>query len=471
MSWEQAKDVKIVTRNFGVPDSHKLSVYTQRGGFQAFRKALTMAPGALVDEVKKSNLRGRGGAGFGTGMKWGFIPKESKVVYLVVNADESEPGTCKDRELLAKDPHMLLEGMLIASYALGCKHAYIYIRGEMMREAQIVQAAIDEAYGAGWLGRGHPAAGGAGMFQLEVTLHRGAGAYICGEETGLLNSLEGKRGWPRLKPPFPAVKGLFGQPTIVNNVETLCNVPAIIEKGGDWFAQLGTARSGGTRILCVSGHVNKPGVYELPMGIPLRQVIWEVCGGIRGGSRARCIIPGGSSMPPLDESELDVPMEFDALMTDKRIKEVEVRPGVKFDMGGGRTLRTMAGSGGVVVMNEHADLVKVCWRIMKFYAHESCGQCTPCREGTGWLERVTRRLADGAGRPGDLELCASIAHGIAGNTICPLGDAAAWPMLGFLTKFRADFEAKIRRDLPPVPEGPVSRGGVGIRSPALERRA
>jgi NADH-quinone oxidoreductase subunit F len=223
------------------------------------------------------------------------------------------------------------------------------------------------------------------------------------------------------------------------------NVPDIIAKGGEWFAALGTGKSGGTRILCVSGHVNKPGVYELPMGIPLRQVIWEVCGGIRGGSRARCIIPGGSSMPPLDESELDVPMEFDALMTDKRIKEVEVRPGVKFDMGGGRTLRTMAGSGGVVVMNEHADLVKVCWRIMKFYAHESCGQCTPCREGTGWLERVMRRFASGDARPGDLDLLGSIAHGIAGNTICPLGDAAAWPMLGFLTKFRADFEARIKK--------------------------
>src|SRR5499427_1760884 len=311
MSWEQAKDVKIVTRNFGVPDSHKLSVYTQRGGFQAFRKALTMAPGALVDEVKKSNLRGRGGAGFGTGMKWGFIPKESKLVYLVVNADESEPGTCKDRELLAKDPHMLLEGMLISSYALGCKHAYIYIRGEMMREAQIVQAAIDEAYGAGWLGRGHPAAGGAGMFQLEVTLHRGAGAYICGEETGLLNSLEGKRGWPRLKPPFPAVKGLFQAPTVVNNVETIMNLPDIITRGGEWFAGVGMGKSGGTRIVCVSGHVVKPGVYELPMGISSRALIYDVCGGIPDGRTLKGLIPGGSSMPPLDASEIDVPIEFD----------------------------------------------------------------------------------------------------------------------------------------------------------------
>src|SRR5678815_1576850 len=285
MSTANGTNLKIVTKNFGVVDSHKLSVYTQRGGMQAFRKALTMAPAALVDEVKKSNLRGRGGAGFPTGMKWSFIPKEAKTVYLVVNADESEPGTCKDRELLAFDPHLLLEGMAIASYALGCKHAYIYIRGEMMREAQIVQAAIDEAYAAGWLGKDHPAAGGSGVFKLNITLHRGAGAYICGEETALLNSLEGKRGWPRLKPPFPAVKGLFGEPTIVNNVETLMNVPFIVEKGGKWFADLGVGRSGGTRIVCVSGHVNRPGVYELPMTITFRQLIDEICGGVWKGRK------------------------------------------------------------------------------------------------------------------------------------------------------------------------------------------
>jgi NADH-quinone oxidoreductase subunit F len=280
-------------------------------------------------------------------------------------------------------------------------------------------------------------------------VHRGAGAYICGEETSLLNSLEGKRGWPRLKPPFPAVKGVWGQPTIVNNVETIANVPFIIDKGGQWFAELGTARSGGTRILCMSGHLNKPGVYELPMGIPLREVIDKVCGGVPGGKKVKCVIPGGSSMPPLDGDELDVPMEFDALMTDERIKPVEVRPGIKFDMGGGKILRTMAGSGGVIVMDEDTDLVAVCARIMRFYAHESCGQCTPCREGTGWLARITTRLAKGEGRPGDVDLCASIAHGIAGNTICPLGEAAAWPMLGFITKFRAEFEAKVRHDLTP----------------------
>jgi NADH-quinone oxidoreductase subunit F len=440
MGWEDAKGTRIVTKNFGLANSHKLSVYQQQGGWQGFKKALGMTPAAILDEVKRSNLRGRGGAGFPSGLKWSFVPKEAKRVYLVCNADESEPGTCKDRELMAYDPHLLIEGMAIASYALGCHHAYIYIRGEMMREAKILQGAIDEAYAAGFLGKEQ-----GGGFKLELTLHRGAGAYICGEETALLNSLEGKRGWPRLKPPFPAVRGLFQQATIVNNVETLMNVPDIIVKGGDWFAKLGTPKSGGTRIVCVSGHVKKPGVYELPMGIPFRNLIYDVCGGITNDRKLKGLIPGGSSMPPLDASEIDVPIEFDALMTDPRIKDVEAKPGVPFDMGGGRRLKTMAGSGGVVVFDENTDAVALCWRVMKFYAHESCGQCTPCREGTGWLERVCRRLVQGEGRPGDVDLLANIAVGIAGNTICPLGEAAAWPMLGFLTKFRADFEAKVKK--------------------------
>ncbi len=447
---------KIVTRLVGVEGGNTIDGALKHGTYSRLQKGFSMPPAALVDEVKKSNLRGRGGAGFPTGMKWGFIPKDAKTVYLVVNADESEPGTCKDRELLYWDPHLLIEGVLLSAYTLGCTHAYIYIRGEMIREHAVLERAVKEAYERGYLGKEHTTARGG--FKLDLTVHRGAGAYICGEETALLNSLEGKRGWPRLKPPFPAVKGLFGQPTIVNNVETICNIPAIVEKGGEWFAGLGTPRSGGTRILCVSGHVNRPGVFELPMGIPLRTVIDEVCGGVPGGKKVRAVIPGGSSMPPLDEHELDIPMEFDALMTDERIKPVEVRPGVKFDLGGGKPLRTMAGSGGVIVMDETTDLVKVCWRIMKFYAHESCGQCTPCREGTGWLARVTQRLANGQGRPGDVELCASIASGIAGNTICPLGDAAAWPMLGFLTKFRGDFEARVRKDLAPEarPQAPAS---------------
>jgi NADH-quinone oxidoreductase subunit F len=432
---------KIVTRNIGVPDVRKLATYRARGGWVAFQKALSMQRSAIVDEVKASNLRGRGGAGFSTGMKWGFLPKDAKQIYLVCNADESEPGTFKDRVLIAGDPHLLVEGVAISAYALGCEHAYIYIRGELLAEAQILQTAIDDAYAVGLLGKAQTTV--AGPFKLDITVHRGAGAYICGEETSLLNSLEGQRGWPRLKPPFPAVRGLFGKPTIVNNVETLMNIPEIVSRGGAYFAKLGMGKSGGTRVLSVSGHVNRPGVYELPMGITFRRLVDEVCGGMVGGRKLKGIIPGGSSMPVLDATEIDVPIEFDALMTDARIKDVEVKPGVPFDLGGGKRLKTMAGSGGIVVFDETCDVVAFCATIMRFYGHESCGQCTPCREGTAWLARVCTRLADGEGRPGDVDLLASVANGIAGNTICPLGEAAAWPMLAFLTKFRADFEAKL----------------------------
>jgi NADH-quinone oxidoreductase subunit F len=430
---------RIVTARFGNPDARTLPGYERAGGYAQLRKALAMRPEDITAEVKASNLRGRGGAGFATGVKWGFVPRDAKAVHLVCNADESEPGTCKDRELMFWDPHLLIEGMVISAHALRAVHNYIYIRGEMMREYLVLQNAVAEAYARGYLGKNILGTG----TEVQLTVHRGAGAYICGEETALLNSLEGLRGQPRLKPPFPAVKGLFGNPTIVNNVETLMNVPAIIDKGGAWFNALGTGRSGGTRIVCVSGHVNKPGVFELPMGITFNQMIHEVCGGVWKGRKVKAVIPGGVSMPPLDASELDVPCEFDALQTDERIKPVMVRPGQPFDLGGGRQLRTMAGSGGVVVMDDQTDIPRATWRIMKFFAHESCGQCTPCREGTGWLEKVSRRVAEGHGKDGDLDLLASIAHGIAGNTICALGDAAAWPMLGFLTKFRADFEAKI----------------------------
>jgi NADH-quinone oxidoreductase subunit F len=429
----------LVTMRFGNAEARTLTGYEKSGGYGQLRKALAMRPDDITAEVKASNLRGRGGAGFSTGVKWGFVPKDARAVHLVCNADESEPGTCKDRELMFWDPHLLIEGMIISAHALKAVHNYIYIRGEMMREYLVLQKAVSDAYARGYLGKNILGTG----IEVQLTVHRGAGAYICGEETALLNSLEGLRGQPRLKPPFPAVKGLFGNPTIVNNVETLMNVPFIIEKGGAWFNALGTGRSGGTRIVCVSGHVNKPGVYELPMGITFTQMINEVCGGVWKGRRVKAVIPGGVSMPPLDADELDVPCEFDALQTDERIKPVMVREGQPFDLGGGRQLRTMAGSGGVVVMDDHTDIPRAVWRIMKFFAHESCGQCTPCREGCGWLEKVTRRVADGSGKAGDLELLASIAHGIAGNTICALGDAAAWPMLGFLTKFRADFEAKI----------------------------
>jgi NADH-quinone oxidoreductase subunit F len=432
---------KIVTARFGDDSARTLAGYEKSGGYQVLRKALAMRPEDITAEVKASNLRGRGGAGFATGVKWGFVPPGAKQVHLVCNADESEPGTCKDRELMYWDPHLLIEGMIIAAHALRAVHNYIYIRGEMMREVVVLQRAVDEAYQRGYLGKNILGTN----VEVQLTVHRGAGAYICGEETALLNSLEGLRGLPRLKPPFPAIKGLFGNPTIVNNVETLMNVPYIIDKGGAAFNALGMGRSGGTRIVCVSGHVTKPGVYELPMGITFKAIIDDVCGGVWKGRKVKAVIPGGVSMPPLDEHELDVPCEFDALQTDERIKPCMVRAGQQFDLGGGKPLRTMAGSGGIVVMDETTDIPKATWRIMKFFAHESCGQCTPCREGTGWLEKVAKRVADGNGKPDDLELLASIAHGIAGNTICALGDAAAWPMLGFLTKFRAEFEAKIKK--------------------------
>jgi NADH-quinone oxidoreductase subunit F len=433
-------DVKIISRHFDVPEAKDLDYYERSGGYGAARRAVRMDPAAISAEVKASNLRGRGGAGFPTGIKWGFVPKDAQTVYLVVNADESEPGTFKDRHILFWNPHMLIEGMIIAARALGVRNAYVYMRGEMLREYPVLQRALDQAYAKGYLGERCFGSD----FALDITIYRGAGAYICGEETALLSSLEGGRGWPRLKPPFPAVKGLWGQPTIVNNVETIANLPWIIDHGGQAFADLGVGRSGGLRIVSVCGHVSRPGVYELPLTVTGRELIDDVCGGIRGGRKVKGVIPGGVSMPVLDATELDVPFEFDALQTDERIREVEVSPGVKFDLGGGKTLRSMAGSGGVVVMDDQTDMVSACWRILHFFADESCGQCTPCREGTGWLVRVVKRVDQGQGRPGDVDLIASIADGIAGNTICALGDAAAWPTLAFVTKFRDEFEAKIR---------------------------
>jgi NADH-quinone oxidoreductase subunit F len=438
--FRETPGLRIVTKHLGIPDIKKLEVYLANGGWQAFGKALGLGRQAVVDEVKKSNLRGRGGAGFYAGVKWGFLPKNAQRVYLVCNGDESEPGTFKDRVLLSGDPHLLVEGVAISAFALGSEQAFIYLRGEFQREAAIVQAAVDEAYAAGWLGKERQSA--SGPFKLDITVHMGAGAYICGEETAMLESIEGKRGHPRNKPPFPAIRGLFGQPTVINNVETLMNVPDIVANGGEWYAKAGMGKSGGTRLLCIAGHVKRPGVYELPMGISFRELIYDVAGGLPQGRALRGVIPGGSSMPPLDASEIDVPIEFDALTSDLRIKDVEVKPGVPFDMGNGRRLKTMAGSGGVVVFDDTTDVVSLCARIMRFYAFESCGQCTPCREGTGWLARVCTRLAEGNGRPGDVDLLADVANGIAGNSICALGEAAAWPMLGFLTKFRADFVAR-----------------------------
>ncbi|MFH1130569.1 MAG: NADH-quinone oxidoreductase subunit NuoF [Pseudomonadota bacterium] len=432
---------KIITQNFGNPTAREVFTYERLGGYANLRKAVHMPPEKIIEEVKTANLRGRGGAGFPAGVKWGFVPKDAKTVYLVINADEGEPGTFKDRWLMHWDPHRLIEGACIAAYAIRAHKAYIYIRGELFEEAAILEKAIEQAYSRGYLGQSMAGSGWA----MDMVVHRGAGAYVCGEETALLDSIEGRRGHPRLKPPFPAIKGLFGEPTIVNNVETLMNVPTIIEKGGQWFAGLGVEKDGGTRAAAVSGHVKLPGVYEIPVGTSLKSIIYDHAGGMRGSAPLKAVIPGGTSMPVLTANEVDVPYANDAMAQSEKIREVEIRPGELFRFGGGRTLRSMPGSGAIVVMEKGTDMVAVAARIMRFYAHESCGQCTPCREGTGWMSAVCSRLAKGEGNPGDVDLLASIASGISGYTICALGDAAAWPMLAFITKFRKEFEERIRR--------------------------
>jgi NADH-quinone oxidoreductase subunit F len=404
------------------PSSKTLDYYVQSmSGYQSAKKALAMAQDDIIAEVKKSNLRGRGGAGFPTGMKWGFIPKQSKKPkYLVCNADESEPGTFKDRDIMRYTPHMLIEGMVIAAHAIGAHSGYIYIRGEYVVEAKILEKAIEEAYAANYLGKKILGT----EFEFDLTVHRGAGAYICGEETALLNSLEGKRGEPRVKPPFPAQAGAFGGPTIVNNVETLAVIPLILSRGGEWFSKLGKIeKSGGTRLFCVSGHVKKPGVYELPAGsVTLRQLIYDHCGGILGDKKLKAVIPGGSSAPVLTADEIDVIVDIEPLMK----------------------IGTMLGSAGIMVVSEDYCVVKLIKRITKFYAHESCGQCTPCREGCKWMEDILHRIEDGHGREQDLNLLLEIADNINGKTLCALGDAAAGPVNSFVRKFRADFEAHIR---------------------------
>jgi NADH-quinone oxidoreductase subunit F len=403
-------------------DSRPLDYYLGKmQGYAALKKALSMTPEDVIAEVKKSNLRGRGGAGFPTGVKWGFIPKQSpKPKYLVCNADESEPGTFKDRDLMRYTPHLLIEGMVIAAHAIGAHTGYLYIRGEYTREAKLLQAAIDEAYARNFLGKSILGS----SFDFDLTVHRGAGAYICGEETGLLNSLEGKRGEPRVKPPFPAISGAFGGPTIVNNVETLCAVPFILNNGGEWFAKLGKfEKSGGTRLFCVSGHVKKPGLYELPAGgATIRELIYDHCGGTLEDRKLLAVIPGGSSAPVLTAAEIDVALDIEPMMKAK----------------------TMLGSAGIMVIAEGFSMPKLIRRITKFYAHESCGQCTPCREGCRWMEEVLGRIEDGKGRPKDLDLLLDVADGINGKTLCALGDAAAGPVTSFVTKFRGEFEKLMR---------------------------
>jgi NADH-quinone oxidoreductase subunit F len=401
-----------------------IETYLQHDGYKALPKALKeFAPAQITEEVKKSVLRGRGGAGFPTGMKWSFVPKESKrPTYLVCNADESEPGTGKDRDLMRYDPHQLIEGMIIAAFALNSHTSYIYIRGEYWYIKEILEKAIAQAYDKGYLGQNILGSG----FNHDMYVHPGAGAYICGEETALLESLEGKRGHPRLKPPFPAVVGLYGGPTVVNNVETLAVVPYIILKGGDWYRQLGTEKSGGTKLYTVSGHVNRPGNYEVPMGYPLMSLINNECGGMLGGRKLKAVIPGGSSVPILTAAECaDLKMDYESVAA----------------------AGSMLGSGGVIVMDETTDIFETTRNITHFYKHESCGWCTPCREGTRWLYKVFERMHRYEGLPGDVELLYDLGDKILGKSFCALGDAAAMPVQSAIKKFREDFDRRIKYNL------------------------
>ena len=411
---------KVLTKYTDDPAAKTLEFYRGHGGFDAAKKALTEhQPAELIEIVKASNLRGRGGAGFPCGLKWSFVPKNSpKPTYLVVNADESEPGTFKDRVIMEHDPHQLIEGIIISAFALQSHVAYVYIRGEYFDGFYTMNEAIRECYEAGILGDDVLGTG----FELHLTMHRGAGAYICGEETGLLSSLEGKRGLPKIKPPFPAVEGLFGCPTVVNNVETLACVPHIIERGVDWFKGIGPESGPGPKLLCVSGHVERPGTYEVPMGANLLELINEECGGVWKGRQLKAVIPGGSSAKILRADECDVTMDYDALAAKG----------------------TMLGSGGVIVMDETTDMVDALYNILRFYHHESCGQCTPCREGTGWLKKICERVRAGHGRPEDPDLMLDLCDRMIGRTICVLADAAAFPCQSIIGKFRDEFDERIR---------------------------
>jgi NADH-quinone oxidoreductase subunit F len=415
------REVRIISKYFGDPEARTLEGARQRGRYQALQKALGMEPDQITEVVKASGLRGRGGAGFPTGVKWSFMPKDTaKPHYLCCNADESEPGTFKDREILRWDPHQLIEGCLIASYAIRAQHAYIYCRGEFFEASSVLAKAVEEAYEAGLAGKNILGSG----VDIDVTVHIGAGAYICGEETGLMNSLEGRRGQPRVKPPFPAAVGVFGMPTTVNNVETLAAVPHIIENGGEWYRQWGTERSPGTKLFCVSGHVNKPGNYELPLGFPLSELIEDVCGGVRNGNALKAVIPGGSSVPILSAAEC---LECD------------------LDYEGVAAAGSMLGCASVVVMDETADIVKQVRRMAYFYAHESCGQCTPCREGSAWVTQILQRIEDGRGTEEDLDTLMEVTEQMVGTTICVLSDSVAAPVQSSIQKFRDEYLALIRR--------------------------
>ncbi|WP_275790609.1 NADH-quinone oxidoreductase subunit NuoF [Pararhizobium gei] len=410
---------RIFTNIYGIHDK-SLKGAMGRGHWDGTKQILEKGRDWIINEMKASGLRGRGGAGFPTGLKWSFMPKESdgRPHYLVVNADESEPGTCKDRDIMRHDPHTLIEGCVIASFAMGAHAAYIYVRGEYIREREALQAAIDECYDAGLLGVGNKLG-----WDMDIYVHHGAGAYICGEETALLESLEGKKGQPRLKPPFPANMGLYGCPTTVNNVESIAVAPTILRRGAGWFSAIGRPNNVGTKLFMVSGHVNKPCTVEEAMGIPFRELIERHCGGVRGGwDNLLAVIPGGSSCPVVKgEHILDAPMDFDGM----------------------RDVKSSFGTAAVIVMDRSTDIIKAIWRLAAFYKHESCGQCTPCREGTGWMMRVMERMVQGRAQKREIDMLFDVSKQVEGHTICALGDAAAWPIQGLIRNFRPEMEKRI----------------------------
>lgn len=406
-----------------IQNLHEIDVYMANGGYEQYKKALRLTPDEVIDTVKRSGLRGRGGACFPTGLKWSFMPKgNDKPKYLAINGDESEPGSFKDRQIFEYNPHQLIEGILIAGYAMGISKCFIYIRGEYHAWVTMMEKAVEQAYDRGIVGERMKSTFG-GDYAIDIVVHKGAGAYICGEETSLMNSLEGDRAYPRFKPPFPANKGLWGMPTTINNVETIATVPPIFALGAEAYAAIGAPGHSGTILFGVSGHVNKPQVIELPTGTPLTEIINNHCGGVPGGKKIKAVIPGGSSMPPLRGDEID-----GVLMDEESLKKIG----------------THIGTAGIMVMDEDTDIVKVTLRIARFYHHESCGQCTPCREGCGWMEKMLHRFDHGDATTSDIDLLYNVASNIEGNTICALGDAAAWPVKGFIEKFRSEFEARCR---------------------------
>ena len=424
---------KLLLKDIDVPGIRSFDVYRKQGGYASVEKALKgMSPDDVMEEVKKSGLRGRGGAGFPTGMKWSFLDRRSeKPRYLICNADESEPGTFKDRYLMEYIPHSLIEGMIVSSYALGAKTSYIYMRGEFRWIFPILEKAIEEAKAAGFLGQNILGTD----YSLELYVHSGGGAYICGEETAQIESLEGKRGNPRNKPPFPAVVGLYGCPTVVNNVESIAAVPHILNMGGDEYSKIGIGKSAGTKLISASGHINKPGVYEIELGLPVEEFIYsdEYCGGIWKGRKLKAVVPGGSSVPILPaELMLKTAKGEPRLMSYESLSD------------GGFATGSMLGSGGFVVFDETACIVRNTWTYARFYHHESCGQCSPCREGTGWMEKVLHRIENGHGKLSDIDLLVDVAKKIEGNTICPLGDAAAWPVAAAIRHFREEFEYHVK---------------------------